>query len=134
MRRARQAMAIDLISMPKAWLHDSVGAINLLQQSMYVRHQVFIDLRQVRSEHGGQQDSANSRGRFDGQDQMAEGNSPRRRMRSRVVDLYLGQHIAGLLRAARMRSRVGHRRDASDAGMSAIKLIEQIVNRVGVVN
>ena len=72
MRGARQPVTINLISMSQARLHDTIGALDLLQQTMHVWGEIFINLGDVRSNHRSEQNPADSGCGLDGQDEVAE--------------------------------------------------------------
>ena len=75
---SRQAMPVNLVAVSQARLHHAIGPLDLLQQSVHVRREVFVNLGDVGGNHRCEQHAADARCWLDGQDEMTEGQPPRR--------------------------------------------------------
>ena len=69
---AREAVTVDLEAMSKSWLGDAFAAIDLRNQSIEIWMEVLIDERDEVCNYRGKEYTTEPRGRFNGQDQVAE--------------------------------------------------------------
>jgi len=124
MTTTREALSIDLVAMPQSWLHDAVATVNLQDETVDVGHQFFVDLRQVGGDDATEQQPAEAWRWLDGQHQVSERQSACRRMGARMKDFDFGKYL---------RVGLAHRPDATERVLSAVKLIEQVVDCVSII-
>ena len=105
--RPGEAVAVDLVSMAQPGLDDAVAALDLVDQTMEVRHEIVVDVLDMARDHRSQEHSAEPRCRIDREHERAESEASRRRTRPRVPDLEFGeQHPVGGLSVRRTAERV----------------------------
>ena len=88
---ARQAVTIDLEAVAQTWLDDPTAVLDLDEQSADVGEVVGAQRAGVLGDDGAEQDPAESGRWIDREDEMAEGETPGRLGRSRVMYLEFGQ-------------------------------------------
>jgi hypothetical protein len=94
MGAAGEAVPIDLIAVPQAWLQDALAPSDFGDEPAQVGQRVGVDRLNVRGDDRAQEKPAETGWRVDRQHEVAEGDAPRRRVRARVPDLELGQQHA----------------------------------------
>jgi hypothetical protein len=101
---ARETVTVDLEAMSKSRLGDAFAAIDLRNQSIEIWMEVLIDERDEVRDYRGKEYTTEPRSRFNGQDQAAERESPRRSDWPRVPDFDFGEDVRRRRRQGRLRS------------------------------
>ena len=91
---AGEPVAVDLEPVTQARLHDSVAALDLVDQAVHIGMQLVVDAMDVTGDDGAEQQPAETRRGVDGKDEVAERQAPGRHGRARVPQLELGEQHA----------------------------------------
>ncbi len=91
---AGEPVAVDLEPVTQARLHDSVAALDLVDQAVHVGMQLVVDAVDVTGDDGAEQQPTEAGRRVDGEDEVAERQAPGRHGRARVPHLELGEQHA----------------------------------------
>ena len=94
MAAAGQAVAVDLEPVTQAGLHDALTRLDLADEQGEVGHQVRVEATDMGRDYAPEQEAAEAGGRLDRQREMTERDATRRRNRTRMLDLELGQQHA----------------------------------------
>ncbi len=86
-----ETVAVDLVAMQQPWLYDALAAADLIEQPVHIGDEVAGDVGEMCSDHRAQQQAPEARRRIDRQHQVSQRDATRRRDRTRVPDLQLGQ-------------------------------------------
>ena len=90
-----EAVAVDLVAVQQARLHDALAAADLVEQAVDVGDEVVVDVGQVLGDHRAEQQPAEAGQRIDREHEVTERDTPGRRDRAGVPHLQLGQqHLA----------------------------------------
>ena len=87
----RQPVTVDLEPVAQPRLHDSLAALDLVDQPHHVGHQIGVDAGEVLGDDGAQQQPTEPGRRVDRQHQVAERDPTGRHRRPGVEDLELGE-------------------------------------------
>ncbi len=91
---AGEPVAVDLEPVTQARLHDSVAALDLVDQAVHIGMQLVVDAVDVTGDDGAEQQPTEAGRRIDGEDEVAERQAPGRHGRARVPHLELGEQHA----------------------------------------
>ena len=90
-----ESVAIDLIAMTQTGLHDSLAPRNLPEETMHVGNEIGVDVTEVSSDNGTEQQASEAGRRLDREHEVAERDTSSGSVRSRMPHLELGQQHAG---------------------------------------
>ena len=91
---AGEPVTVDLEPVSQARLHDSVAALDLVDQAVHIGMQLVVDAVDVTGDDGAEQQPTEAGRRVDGEDEVAERQAPGRDGGSRVPHLELGEQHA----------------------------------------
>ena len=91
---AGEPVTVDLEPVSQARLHDSVAALDLVDQAVHVGMQLVVDAVDVTGDDGSEQQATEAGRRVDGEDEVAERQAPGGDGGARVPHLELGEQHA----------------------------------------
>ena len=97
MRAPSEPVPVDLVAVAEPGLHDPLAAVDLVDETMDVGHEVVVDLVEVGGDDGAEQQAAEAGRRVRREHEVAERDPPGRRHRPRVPHLQLSQQHARTL-------------------------------------